>query len=84
MNKYDLPGYNEAINLGYSLYCHQPKGSCATYNKGVLGLTIYKNGTAKLTAMYKMVILSIESFSFPNKNIKLFEEQILKCIPIKL
>ena len=77
----DLPGYEEAINLNYSLHSHSGNKESAMYMKGSLSLTVHKNNTATLMSMYKMVILKVENFTFPHKNIELFENQILKCLP---
>ena len=76
----DLPGYEEAVNLGYTLYCYSGLKESATYNKGRLSLIVYKNNTATLMSSYKMVIMKVENFSFPHKNIKLFESQIEVCL----
>lgn len=77
----DLPGYKDAYKLGYSLYSHSGDKKSATYIKDGLSLKISDKGTAELLAMYKMVILKVDSFSFPHKLIHTFENQIKDCLP---
>lgn len=79
----ELPGYNEAYKLGYTLYIHSGNKKSATYIKDGIGLTVTDNGKATLSAIYKMVVLKIDSFSFPHKLIHTFENQIKDCLPIK-
>jgi len=75
-----LPGQEETIRLGYELGYHSGDKSSATYSKGELNLTVYEKGTASLSAMYKMVLISVANFSFPNKNFHIFENQILTVL----
>lgn len=81
MNK-ELPGYDEAIKLGYSLYCHSGNKLSASYFKESLCLTVRVDGTADLSACYKMVELKVNTFSFPHKLMRIFEEQIKLCKPL--
>lgn len=81
MNQDNLPGYKDAYKLGYSLYAHSGDKKVVTYIKDGLSLTISDKGTAELSAMYKMVILKVGSFSFPHKLIHTFENQIKDCLP---
>jgi hypothetical protein len=77
----DLPGFKEANELGYELGFYNGSKSQATYYKGNLCLTINSNNKAILSSTYKLVELRIVNFSFPNKNIEMFERQILACLP---
>ena len=83
MSQENLPGYEEAYKLGYSLYSHSGNKLSATYNKDRLSLTITTKGEATLSAMHKFVLLKVGPISFPHKNIHNFEKQIKDCLPIR-
>lgn len=76
----NLPGYDAAEALGYSLCSYSSNKESAIYTKGKLQLTIDKEGKTKLQAVYKMIILHIGWFTLPNKNFKLFENQMLQLL----
>jgi len=72
----DLPGYQAAKDSGYTLYAYDGAGNSARYGKGDLALQVSKDGYAKLYAVVGMVTLAIDPFSFPNKNLHIFEREI--------
>ena len=76
----NLPGYEEAISLGYYLNYYAGGGNSATYTKEGIQLTIkYKGDSleACLEYIWKLLVIKAPSFSFPNKNFKEFESQML-------
>jgi len=75
----DLPGYKEALDLGYSLNYHGGDRKSATYTKDGIHLTIrYKkdNLEAYLEYIWKLLVIKTPNFTFPNKNFGIFENQV--------
>lgn len=93
MNKEDLPGYREALRLGYTLARYTGNGAQAWYDKGDITLVvktrivdnpaIYPDYTAELFACpYRMIQLHTGEFSFPNRNFPEFERQITEVVNV--
>ena len=78
----EIPGEILAKQLGYTLYAHSGDYSSAIYSKGPLSLTITKEGKATVKAFYKLVTISSGEFSFPHPRFEIFENQVLRCLPI--
>jgi len=81
MNKEDLPGHREVKDLGYTLDFYSGNFRSATYTKeGIVLNLVYKEDNsleARLGFIWKLVKIETLNFSFPNKNFKIFEKQIL-------
>lgn len=75
-----FPNQDEVEKLGYSLYCFGGDKSIVSYCKDGLCLKVYNGKEAELSSSYKMIILKTGKFSFPNKNIHIFENQILRLL----
>jgi len=86
----NVPGYAEAIVLGYSLMSSSFDKTTAWYSKTVypdkvLNLTVFTVNdelNCEVSSIYKMISITTGNIAFPHKNIQLFESQVLKCIPI--
>ena len=85
----ELPGYKEALDLGYTLCYYGSDKKSATYMKQGVALTIlssnvsfhlYAHNEARLEARLELVwgllIVKTPSFDFPNENFKVFESQV--------
>lgn len=76
----DLPGYEEAKQLGYNLYAHSGNQQSATYMKGPLALDVWyaEDGLkAKLSAQIGLITITAGELSFPHRLFeKVFEKQI--------
>ncbi len=72
----DLPGYDEALALGYHLTSYSNNRSSADYSKDSLVLVMTDKGKATLWACIGAVELEVKSFSFPNENFHLFEKNM--------
>ena len=75
----DLPGYKEALDLGYSLNSHGGDRKSATYVKEGVFLTIWykdSNLEACLDFVWKLLVIKAPNFTFPNINFELFETQV--------
>ena len=77
-----LPGYNGAIEMGYTLSAYSGDMGSATYRKCGVDLTVYENGTCTLSAVIGMLMLSTGKISFPNKNLKIFEKQVSDVVEV--
>lgn len=73
----NLPGYDWAIEHGYTLMAHSGYGQSATYNKNGIFLEVDASGNAELHAFVEAVHLTVDEFFFPG-NIEMFERQIEK------
>ena len=80
----DLPGYEAAIRLGYTLVAYGGDRKSAHYQNGDLGLHIQKTPYGKLSAdLYSyvgLVRLSVDQLGFPNSNLSLFENEIQEIL----
>lgn len=72
----DLPGYQAAKDLGYTLYSYSGTGDSSRYGKGDLSIQVFKDGYAKMYAVVGMATIAIDPFAFPNKNFHIFESEI--------
>jgi hypothetical protein len=72
----NLPGYDEATALGYSLVSYSGNGKQANYYKDNKTLIINNKGNASLWDSIMMIELEIKSFSFPSNNFHLFEKSL--------
>jgi len=75
-----LPGYYEALKLGFTLKVHTGDRNAATYQKSDKVLDIVRLGSDVFTTLhaypYRLVHVEIPRFSFPNSNFPIFERQM--------
>ncbi len=76
----DLPGYEDAYKLGYSLRSYSGNGTSATYGKESFVLTVNKDGTASLWSIVGLVEMEIKKFSFPHPKMSYFERMLLAVV----
>lgn len=80
----DLPGRQEAQEMGYSLYSYSGSGEMARYrNEGGICLKVWKVSgrlQARLVYVYGLIVLSTEDMAFPNRNFALFENQLKRVL----
>lgn len=76
----NLPGYDEAGELGYTLNMSGGDKSWATYcnNKGIF-LTVYDDDTCKIEAFPGLLTISTGKLSFPHSNFSMFENQVKRA-----
>lgn len=79
----NLPGYKDALALGYTLVYYSGNFRSATYSHpgrpGVSITTRFADNNAvvaSLLAVVRAVEIRISDFTFPHPNFKLFETQI--------
>ena len=80
----NYPGYEAASANGYELlltHSDEIGIQSATYTKDQLSLRVDKNGKATLFALVGIIKVSVEDFSFPNKNFANFESAIIGRLP---
>lgn len=75
-----LPGETEAKALGYEVYAYGGSKQTAYYYKGVLSLAVHSNGTAEISAHYKLIEIRTPNISFPHPRFQMFESQILSLL----
>ena len=76
----DLPGYEEALDLGYTVRYYGGDKKSASYMKNGVLLTIVSKEyglEAHLELVWKLLLVKTPSFTFPNENFKVFENQVL-------
>ncbi len=80
MSNEDLPGYEEATRLGFSLVYHSGDRRGAGYEKQGIHLdvriTTNTQLEATLSCIHRLLLITTQGISFPNSNFKLFEGQI--------
>lgn len=79
----ELPGKDFASSNGYELHHYSGNGNSASYIKNELHLTCYIDGTAELEKILGMVSCKIARFSIPNKNFKIFENQLYCLVQLE-
>lgn len=75
-----LPGKDIAEQLGYTLFSYSGSGEMARYSKGQLQLKIVREEgklRAELMAQYGLIRLTTDTLAFPNRNLGVFEDQLL-------
>jgi len=75
-----LPGYKEAVGLGYSLNAYAGSKKMALYSKGRLSLKVYSDNTAEILGHYKIIQIHTPKISFPHPRFQMFENQILRLL----
>ena len=85
----NLPGYEEALKLGYGIHMYSSNRKTAMYVKDALDgwcihLEVVECGdgtfTADLQTIHKLLTISTGLFTFPHPRFEIFEDQILKVI----
>jgi len=77
----NLPGYAEALRLGYTLHSYASNQMRANYTKDGVSLTVLADRRATLTLFIGLVRLTIDEFQFPHPNFAAFERQIRAFMP---
>ena len=72
----DVPGYEKAASLGYTLFAFGADHRSATYSKGKLILRIWADNRAEVSSVIGLVILSAGEIGWPNENFHIFEKQV--------
>ncbi len=76
----ELPGSDFARDNGYTLSYHATDGSSAVYSKSGIHLDVKCKESRRLEAglsfVHRFLCVTTLTFSLPNKNFKVFEEQI--------